>query len=525
MSEKRNFLMYRLILFGSIMGLIFNLLTQESQADDQRPGPISNEAAYVMINDGNEPPKNPFLANSPWPMSHRNPYQQASSPYPGPSKKMPEEDFTFLKGLPGVITIAFSGKYSDGSRVIWCSNQRVVFKACFEDKRLVDIAKIKKEGFSWFDIINPDVGISGAYVILDKDNTFFVPRFKKLYAYGDAVQGDPDSKIQLKGSFEIPKDELIDEEEMIIGINLTYDGMITLVTNKGLVCVVSRTFDEVHYFRFGKDEEMSNSIAIDEDNGIYVVTSKKMYRLQWTGEKLTINEKEGGWSADYEVGSDIAGVRLGAGSGSTPTLMGSGQQDKFVVITDGQELMNVVLFWRDKIPADWKQISGTKDRRIAAQIPITFGKRDSKKSSSEQSVCVRGNSALVVNNELNIDTDKKVWAIFRSGDPDVAPYGAEKFVWDPTKRALKSIWSNKKISFPNGIPCMSAATNLIYDVGQRNGTWTFEAIDWDTGKSMFHYEVGRRFWYNSTWAATCVGPYGTINSGALFGIMSAFPDK
>jgi len=525
MTEKRNFIMYRLILFGLILGLSFNLLTEVSEADNQRSGLILNEAACAMINDGHEPPKNLFLADSLWPMSHRNPYQQASSPYPGPYKTMSQDHFTFLKGLPGVITIAFSGKYPDGSRAIWCSNQRVVFKARFEDKRLVDVAKIKKEGFSWVDIINPDVGISGAYVILDKDNTFFVPRFNKLYAYGDDVQGDPDSSIRLKGSFEIPKDELIDEEEIIIGINLTYDGMIALVTNKGLVCVVSRTFDEVHYFRFGKDEEISNSIAIDEDNGIYVVTSKKMYRVQWTGEKLTINEREGGWSADYEVGSDIAGVRLGVGSGSTPTLMGTGQQDKFVVITDGQRLMNIVLFWREKIPADWKQISGTKDRRIAAQTSITFGNREAKKSSSEQSVCIRGYGALVVNNELNIDTDKRVWAIIRSGDPDVAPYGAEKFVWNPAKRELKSVWSNKEISFPNGIPCMSAATNLIYDVGQRNGTWTFEALDWDTGKSMFHYGIGKRFWYNSTWAATAIGPYGTINSGAFLGIMSAFPDK
>jgi len=235
MTEKRNFIMYRLILFGLILGLSFNLLTEVSEADNQRSGLILNEAACAMINDGYEPPKNLFLADSLWPMSHRNPYQQASSPYPGPSKMMPQDHFTFLEGLPGVITIAFSGKYSDGSRVIWCSNQRVVFKARFEDKRLVDIAKIKKEGFSWFDIINPDVGISGAYVILDKDNTFFVPRFNKLYAYGDDVQGDPDSRIRLKGSFEIPKDELIDEEEIIIGVNLTYDGMIALVTNKGRV--------------------------------------------------------------------------------------------------------------------------------------------------------------------------------------------------------------------------------------------------------------------------------------------------
>lgn len=31
------------------------------------------------------PPKNPFLADSPWPMSHQGPYAQGSSSYPGPT--------------------------------------------------------------------------------------------------------------------------------------------------------------------------------------------------------------------------------------------------------------------------------------------------------------------------------------------------------------------------------------------------------------------------------------------------------
>ena len=41
---------------------------------------------------------------------------------------------------------------------------------------------------------------------------------------------------------------------------------------------------------------------------------------------------------DTETGEDVSGPRLGPGSGSTPTLMGTGGQDRFVVITDGQPL-------------------------------------------------------------------------------------------------------------------------------------------------------------------------------------------
>ncbi|MBW2648214.1 MAG: hypothetical protein JRC53_00095 [Deltaproteobacteria bacterium] len=492
--------------------------------DDNAAGTGIQSEERTCVGGGDEPPINPYLADSPWPMCHRNPYQQASSPYKGPSKGMPDENFSYLKGMPGVITTVFSPGYPDGSRVIWAGNQRVVFKAGFKDKSLIDLAKITKQGFRWRDILNPDVGISGAYTILDKDNIFYVPRFTRLYAYGDITKGDPDSEIEMKRCFEIPRDRLVDEEEMIIGINMSWDGMIAMVTDNGLVCVVSRAFDQAFYFRFSRDEDISNSIAVDENGGIYVVTSKKMYRVQWTGNSLTTSEDQGGWVADYETGGDTSGIRLGQGSGATPTLMGTGDQDRLVVITDGQKLMNLVFFWRDDIPGDWKQIPGTKDRRIAAQIPVTFGDKETKQSSSEQSVCARGYGALVVNNQLNIDTESRFWAILRSGDPDVAPYGAEKFVWNPEERSLTSVWANREISFPNGIPSMSAATNLVYNVGQRDGIWTFEALDWDTGKSVFHYDMGK-FWYNSTWAATVIGPYGTLNSGAATGIMSVFPDE
>ncbi len=35
-----------------------------------------------------EPPVNPFVVDSPWPMSHANPYCQASSLYPGPTEEI-----------------------------------------------------------------------------------------------------------------------------------------------------------------------------------------------------------------------------------------------------------------------------------------------------------------------------------------------------------------------------------------------------------------------------------------------------
>lgn len=467
-----------------------------------------------------EPPENNFLADSPWPITHCNPYAQASSPYNGPSTAEGEIYKKYQSGTPGMITIAISGIYPSGNRVLWGGNASHVVKAIDTGNGFDIIAYKEKEDVSVGSVFSVDASTSGAYTLIDKDNIFYTPRGTRLYAYGDAIPGDAFSPIQLLRSFEIPS-ALTAADERIVGMTMTYDGHIAFATNNGLVGLVSRNFSEFHYYQFA-GEEISNSIACDENNGIYVVTSKKMYRVQWTGMELSVAEAKGGWSADYETGSGGSGIRLGAGSGSTPTLMGIQNQDKFVVITDGQDLMHLVLFWRDKIPVDWRQIPVTKDRRIAAQVPVTFGNPAATRSLSEQSVCVRGYGAFVVNNELKNAGSNKTANILLSGLPGNAPYGAEKFIWNPSSRQLRSAWVNKSVSLPSGIPCMSSGTNLAYCMGQKNGIWNFTALDWNTGNTVFEIPFGNQLQYNSAYAATEIGLNNGLYSGTLFGAVGAW---
>ena len=151
---------------------------------------------------------------------------------------------------------------------------------------------------------------------------------------------------------------------------------------------------------------------------------------------------------------------------------------------------------------------------------MTFGDEDAEESLSEQSVCVRGYGALVVNNQLALKSSNRIWSVIRSNDRGVAPHGAEKFVWDPERRRLETAWANREVSFPNGIPSMSAATHLVYDVAQHDTVWTFEALDWTTGETAFRYPLGG--WldkYNSAYAATEIMGNGRLCSGALLGFM------
>ena len=66
---------------------------------------------------------------------------------------------------------------------------------------------------------------------------------------------------------------------------------------------------------------------------------------------------------------------------------------------------------------------------------------------------------------------------------------------------------------------MSAATNTIYNIGQKNGQWTFDGLDWSTGNLNFQHKLGNQINYNSAYAPTEIGLNGAIYSGTLLGMV------
>src|SRR5690606_21076319 len=103
-----------------------------------------------------------------------------------------------------------------------------------------------------------------------------------------------------------------------------------------------------------------------DKTGIYAVTSRRMLKVVWTGSALSIDEKDGGWSAEYETSDPAIATAAGSltrsgGSGTTPTLMGFGPgDDELVIISDAAATgPSLVAFWRNEIPAGDDRIAGT----------------------------------------------------------------------------------------------------------------------------------------------------------------------
>ena len=94
-----------------------------------------------------EPPRNPFLADSPWPITHGNSYAQASSPFPGPKENSAIVK-DFKQGTPGTVTMVISGIYPSGNRVIWFGNNTDVTKVKDTGNGFQIISKKGKENNS-----------------------------------------------------------------------------------------------------------------------------------------------------------------------------------------------------------------------------------------------------------------------------------------------------------------------------------------------------------------------------------------
>ncbi len=543
---------------GALLSILIaaGVVTQSAQA-----APRCKQPAGV-----HEPPCNPYLASSPWSASHRGSYAQGSSPLRGLESARTRSRHINLPGVP--IQIEFSSRYPEGERVAWgslvdSSDAQVLFKVDASSGELIDLYLPAERESD-----RPPAGeggITGSYNILDRSGRFFVPRQTWFDVYKDSVKGDRGSEIKLRRRFYLPDSALCGEGDRLVGATMTYDGYIAFATERGVVGTIPhqprrmrkanlRTVNVNQGRCDAPDEELetvSNSIAADERGGIYVVTSNRMRRID---HRATSNRLWSRWSAPYDAGSDVSEIRLGAGSGSTPSLMGTQRgQDRFVVITDGQDLMHVDLFWRNGIPGDWKGLGEGRSRRLACEHPVRFGDPDAASSLSEQSVAVRGYGTLHVNNALDYEFAPglppilvNALAALRGGDPAAAPKGVERIDWKPRRRACESVWANPKVSIPNGIPSISQRSQTAYGLRQLRGDWGVGGLDWGTGRSRFFAPADEQecsaeafrileatgvltfleetldelpsSCQNSTYAATEIGPGRSIWTGTFFGM-------
>ncbi len=457
-----------------------------------------------------EPPHNEQLMASPWPSMHRNAYAQASAPFDAPTAA----DF-----LAGRLTKTFvphptegtdgdgggvspwshvSTRYPDGSRVIWQANRTQVWKSIQNGDTF--------EVVDNYNLVGSFTNLHWQLILLANREVLVLDNERRAFFVFTDDPMDPWSEIELVRT--VPVDATQTPGDLTGKFNVTFDGHLVYLTQEDFLGAIRLSDWSLVAAGRAPEGSFHNNFTIDEAGGIYVTTPTQMVKMHWDGAGFSI-----GWAVDYDsTGPTINGT---FGSGTTPTLMGfRPHEDRLVVIADAGIPSHLVAFWRDAIPPEWGGVPGFEDRpRIAAVQPLATIDPAATGWSVENSLAVRGADVVIA--QYNGPRPQLL-----DGCSDVP--GVEKHRWNGRDRRFELAWANADVAI-NSVPTMSARTGLVYGVGLVGCTWTFHALDWQTGTSAFSLPLGT----SSDWgdggvaqslSDDCTFTYGTFNGTARVGV-------
>jgi Secretion system C-terminal sorting domain len=408
-----------------------------------------------------DPPLNPFIANSPWPIMHRNSFAQQSSclraPLLGDSLIVRWSRTPFKRTSTWLY---YSEKYPNGKRSILGSSATHIFKAVDDSLglRLIDSIRLDFNtiDFSWNHLLLKN----RIWISYDYDD---INNVNKVYKFTDQDTTDLYSPIIALDTIVLPSTVL----GKASGFNVTQDGWIAFNTTGGTFGVIKPDFSQVISINLPLlpgEVSYHNNFPVDADNSIYVVTTKKMIKLKWDNPNLSIE-----WTSPYDFIGNGPTATIAKGSGTTPTLIGWGAgKDKLVVVADGHSPNNMVAFWRDSLPAVWQALPN-KDIRVAGTVNLTgFQYLNNGLQSIENSICANGYEMAVAQfNGFNYAC--------------VNAKGVIKCQWDTLANSLNMVWNNTNVNFNNALT-YSRQSNLVYGNGKESDcNYYFYGLNWNTG--------------------------------------------
>lgn len=530
-------------------GILISCGTKEKPKEVKIDVPIEREDGLMV-------PKNPFLyPNSSQPIIHFNSAQTDANIF-----AMPKGDVTItpeqVEFIPASISIpgTVHKNYDDGTAVILASTNSSVMKVRFDDGKFEKIDEILIPGFEQdnapaeavSDVLelmddnymNEEIALdamdkymrkynlstvnapNGLYTFADKDGHYYAGYKTSVFRVSDVDPSQTaNSKIEVSASIDVRtllEPEIAKTVNRFVGLNITYDGWI-VIAMPGLIAILDRDLKEIHTAII-EGEAVDNGIACDPEGGIYVVTSKYMRKLVWTGQKLSMDEADGAWKEEYPYDQDKEGMWLSRGSGATPALMGFGEgADRLVFIPDAGNPVKMNAFWRDEIPADAKLVDGAKSKRLAAAIEIAFP----VVTTVEWSPHIYKNGIMTFASDFPdpiVDDERSLFkTLVTMGYTKKAPVGADKFHWDSEKNELVRDWTYIGRSITWTLSPVSMPNNAVYLNTLQDGIWQILGFDWDTGEEVSNMTLPNSYKFNCAGGFIYPLPDGRIFAGGMFG--------
>ena len=403
------------------------------------------------------PPANSHLASSVWPIYHGDSWAQHSTSRPAPAGGSTRGEL-LLDGNP--VFVLFDG---DGDILTVAKNAGVATLWKIERETLTTVASVPLPAGGTF---------AGAYGFVDAGGRAILANGNSLLAIPGAPVGDAlsiETQLDLTPSLA--------SGESLMGVTAMYDGSLLVLGSHATVGFLDASLAAQPTILRFDGERVYNAPSVDDDGGIYVVTDKKMRRLDKAGGALVET-----WAYDVEASATTPRPgRLGVGSGTTPVLM----MDDHVAIADDAESMNLIVL---------KRSDGTE----VCKVPAFDGA-----STTDNAIVVAGRTMII---EQNLEGERGV-ARF-----DLLADGTCKRAWVADVRA------------PSCVPTLSTGSGLAYVyTKEAGGLWGLTALDLDDGETSFFTPTDDGVLYDNFWAAVTIGPDATIYVGTLAGLQVFAP--
>ena len=205
----------------------------------------------------------------------------------------------------------------------------------------------------------------------------------------------------------------------------------------------------------------------------------------------------------------------------------SRDRDRFVVITDGRELMHLVLLWRgqSREAASRSRRARTAASRARCRSPSATRRRRRRAPSRACSpAATRASSSTTSSrNEAALaelpPAQRQIAAALAGQDPINAPYGMERIDWDPRTRHVPLGVGQRRRLDPQRDPDAERARPASSTArASAAACGASRASTSPTGESSSTCEASPLPDSNSIYAATEIGPEGDVWQGTAGGI-------
>lgn len=440
-------------------------------------------------------PQNPFMSTNPWGALHNDTYMSDTYTTAGPLGHAPAVSSTWLGTLatPNALVVGMSFDRSGllvAAAIITDSVAQVglVRLNLIDPQTLATLATydLPSEPFT-----GTDFRPAGTYFYQDQqDRTVIGNTNREIMVISHTA-----NSFTLDSTISVAK--VIPADDDFEALQPDFEGHVWFASKGGIMGTVDLSRGKVlGHYKMSKKEKILNSMAADEDGGLFVASDYALYRFDETAKgkpKVT-------WRRTYDEGDRVKPGQVGLGTGTTPTLMGS----KYVAIADNADpKMHVLVYQRAK------NASGS---RLVCSVPVFTANQGSTENS-----LIGTDRAIVVENNYGYNSPDDT-----TGGKTTMP-GITRINVSSKGKCTKA-WTNYSVSIPTVVSKMSVSNGLIYTYTKPAGpgttdAWYFTAMDFATGNVVYSRLAGTGVLYNNHYAPVYLGPDGAAYVGVVGGIV------